>query len=153
RLLKRKVPRAGPASDRDDPGSNEPLYLRDLEAFLKLVRTEDPKARAQGLPFDLMDVALCEIVRYGVFNRQEMIADLRHLYTQLIMQMSEDRRWELYQHVNRFVQDMSLASVNAYLPFICHDDSLKIVSTAVIDFASVGPATETDPMASVRGLV
>src|SRR5262245_7034211 len=137
--MRRKSQRAGVPNRDDDSEIVAPLYVRDPERFIQLVKTDDPEARIKGLPFDLMEVATCEIGRYGLYHRPETTGDLRDLYAKWVMQMTEDRRWELYQHINRLVQDLHLASVTAYLPFICCDNSLRIVSTAVIDFASLGP--------------
>src|SRR5262245_21847502 len=105
---------------------------------------DDSKARFAALD-SLDDLLLCETVRYGVFNKQEMIGPLASVYRGPVMQMSEDRRLSVQRHVAGFVEHTSIVSANAFLPFIAEDDARAVVSTAVIDYVSLGLLTDGDP--------
>jgi hypothetical protein len=48
---------------------------------------------------------------------------------------------------------ISVVSINAFLPFIAEDNSRRIVSTAVIDYVSLGPLTDGDPMSRVKDVI
>src|SRR5207248_3060056 len=91
------------------------------------------------------DFVLCEIVRYGFYNRKEMIAPLAKLYREYVMKMTEDDRLGLYRHIVGLVQEAPFVSINALWPFIAEDSLRGIVATAVIDYVSLGPLSDNDP--------
>jgi hypothetical protein len=113
------------------------------------VTTHDAKKRLEGFKY-FDDIVLCEIVRYGIYNRPEMIAPLSELYQKLVTQKPNDEKLELYRHIKGLVEHTSL-STNALLPFIAEESSRAVVSTAVIDYASFGPLTDDDPMKPSKG--
>jgi hypothetical protein len=82
-----------------------------------------------------------------------MAAELRRFYRGFIMLASEEHRWALYQYIKGFVENTSFVSTSACLPFICDDNSLQIVSTAVIDYVSLGRILDGDPMTHVKGII
>ena len=119
---------------------------------------DDAKARFEGcrrsdhhLEFD--DLVLCEIIRYGFYNRDEMAGPLAAFYHGPVMELPEERRLRLYRHVAGMVEAGDSISVNAFLPFIVEDDSWKIVGTAVVDWISLGGLTGNDPMSRVKDIV
>jgi hypothetical protein len=112
----------------------------------------DSEARFAALE-TLDDLLLVEVVRYGVFNKQEMIGPLASFYRGPVMEMPEERRFAVYQHVAGFVEHTSIVSVNAFLPFIAEDDSRPLVAKAVIDYVSLGPLTDGDPMSRVKDII
>lgn len=128
------------------------LFQSDLKRFSELVRNDDSKARFAALE-TLDDLLLVEVIRYGVFNNQEMIAPLITLYRGPVMQMSEDRRSAVYEHVAGFVEHTSIVSVNAFLPFITEDNARLLVARAVIDYVSLGSLTDGDPMSRVKDII
>ncbi len=69
------------------------------------------------------------------------------------MKLPEERRFTLSRHVYGMVEAGDSISVNAFLPFIFEDDSGRIVGSAVIDFVSLGPLTDNDPMSCVKRVV
>jgi hypothetical protein len=128
------------------------LFQTDLNRFWEIVTNDDSEARFNALPsFD--DLLLCEVVRYGVFYKQEMIGPLASFYRGPVMQVPEDRRLAVYRHVAGFVEHTSIVSTNAFLPFIAEDDAMAIVSTAVIDYVSLGLLTNGDPMSRVKDII
>jgi len=131
----------------------EPLiFLSDPDRFMELVMTDDIQARFDGFSFQ-DDFILCEIVRYGVYNDQNMIAGLAEFYKGAVMLKPEEERFEIYQHVSDLVANTSFVSANALLPFIAEDNSRKIVSTAVIDYVSIAPLTENDAMSRPKDII
>jgi hypothetical protein len=128
------------------------LLVTNPTRFMELIHTEDPEARRAGLE-SFEDLVLCEIIRYGLYNREGMIAPLAKLYRELVASEPEERRFGLYRHVAGFVQNTSVVSTNALLPFIAEEISFRIVSTAVIDYVSLGPVTDRDPMSRVNDII
>jgi len=119
------------------------LFLTDPQRFWELVTTDDQQKRLDGLGVS-DDLVLCEIVRYGFYNRQEMIGPLAKFYREWVMKMPEDRRFGLYRHIVGFVENTSVVSINAFLPFIAEDSSRMMVATAVIDYVSLGSLNLAD---------
>jgi hypothetical protein len=129
------------------------LFQSDLNRFWEIVTNDDSKARFAALE-TLDDLLLVEVVRYGVFNKQEMIGPLASFYRGPVMEMPEERRFAVYQHVAGFVEHTSIVSVNAFLPFIAEDDARLLVAKAVIDYVSLGPPlTDGDPMSRVKDII
>lgn len=129
------------------------LFLANPELFMELVLVEDPEKRFDGLKGNFDDMALCEIVRYGVYNDPKMIGPLAHFYKEHVCAILEERRWQIFRHVSGLAQETSFVSINAFLPFIIEDHSLRIVSTAVIDYVSIGDLTDGDPMSRVKDII
>ena len=67
--------------------------------------------------------------------------------------MAEEQRYAVYRHVAGFVEHTTVVSINAFLPFIAEDNSKMIVSTAVINYVSLGPFTDGDPMSRVKDII
>ena len=135
--------------------SNDPetlIFQSDPKRFMDLVMTDDAKTRLDGFTL-LNDIALCEIVRYGVYSDENMISDLSQFYREIIMEREEEQRFELYQHVAGLVENVPFVSANAFLPFIAEDTARRIVSTAVIDYVSSGQLTDNDPMSRPKDII
>lgn len=126
------------------------LLLTNPKGFLELVLTDDPAKRVEALCGSLDDMALCEIVRYGVYNDQKMIEPLAAFYKKYFSAVPEERRWQISRHVLGLVQETTFVSTNAFLPFIVEDRSSRIVSTAVIDYVSLGDISDGDAMSRVK---
>ena len=69
------------------------------------------------------------------------------------MRMTEEQRYAVYRHVAGFVEHTTVVSINAFLPFIAEDNSKMIVLTAVINYVSLGPLTDGDPMSRVKDII
>jgi hypothetical protein len=52
-----------------------------------------------------------------------------------------------------FIENTSVVSTNALLPFIAEDEARMIVSTAIIDYVSLSPLSDSDPMSRVKDIV
>lgn len=127
------------------------IFLTDPKRFLEVAANDDNEQRLAALAnFD--DVVLCEIVRYGLYNREDMIAPLAAFYRDFVMRLLEERRFQISRHIMNLV-DVSCVSINALLPFIAGDDARAVVSTCVIDFVSLGQLTDDDPMSRVKDII
>jgi hypothetical protein len=138
-------------SNQEMSSQNQFLFQANPDRFQQILTDEDVERRVAANP-TVDDLLLCEVVRYGIFNKTEMIGPLAKLYQTLKTKMSEQRRYAVYRHVFDFVEN-SPVSVNAFLPFIVHEDAGFIAATAVIDYVSLGPLTNDDPMSRVKDIV
>ena len=130
------------------------LIQKDPKAFMDVVFTDDQNVRLEKLNSSLDDIALCEIIRYGAFNDSAMIGPLAELYKNAVLPtLSEARRWNLYRQVNQLMDAVEFVSVNALLPFIAEEESQRIVSSAVIDYASLRPLTDNDEMSGPKDII
>ena len=132
--------------------ANSLKYLQDPRGFMEVVMNHDPDARHNALKH-FVDIAICEIVRLGVFNDLRMIDPLRQFYRQVIVKAPENKRFEIFNHVKGLVENTDFVSANAFLPFIVEDTSRGVVSTAVIDYVSLAGLTDADPMSRVKDIV
>ena len=132
--------------------SRQPILLTDPDRFMKIVTTDDPEERIKELGY-FDDIALCEIIRYGVYNDEDMVPDLAEFYREMMMKAPEESRIEIYRHVAGMVENTTIVSVNAFLPFIAEDTFRGVVATAVIDYASLGPLTNEDPMSCTNDII
>jgi hypothetical protein len=134
--------------------SNEksPLFVTDPDLFQKIVMEDDKDKRFTSIS-TLDDLLLCEVIRYGIYNKQEMIGPLANLYRQMMTKIPEEDRFSIYQHVVGFVENTSAVSVNAFLPFIAEETATIIVSNAVVDYVSLGPLSDNDPMSRVKDII
>ena len=130
------------------------LFTSDIKAFMTVVMEENADARFEALKANTDDVILCEIVRYGVFNDSAMARPLADLYQQVVLRnYSDEQRWKLFMHIKGLVDHVEFVSANALLPFIVEEPLPEIVSTAVIDYVSVSPLTDGDPMSRPKDVV
>ncbi|MDR3468560.1 MAG: hypothetical protein P4M07_21725 [Xanthobacteraceae bacterium] len=128
------------------------LFQTDPDRFWDVVSNENPKERVAALE-SIDDMLLCEVLRYGLLNRTEMISPLASLYRDLFMQVPVERRFEVSRHASAFVDQTTIVSANALLPFIAEDTEAAIVSSAVIDYVSFSPLTNNDPMSRVKDII
>ena len=119
---------------------------------MEAVMNHDPEARLNSLKW-FVDIAICEIVRYGIFNDEKMIQPLGQFYQQFVMKAPEETRFEVFTHVKGMVGNTDFVSANAFLPFIAEDSGRAIVSTAVIDYVSLAPLTNGDRMSRVKDII
>jgi len=128
------------------------LVEMDSDLFLKIVMNDDTDKRFASLT-RLDDLLLCEVVRYGLYNKPEMIGVLANLYRRAVAKIPEEDRHSVYRHVAAFVEGVPAVSANAFLPFILGETATRIVATAVVDYVSLGPLTDSDPMSRVKDVI
>ena len=78
------------------------LFETNPDRFQKILVDGDAGARFAALD-RIDDMLLCEAVRFGLYNREEMIGPLAALYHGPVMEMPETRRLAVEQHVAGFV--------------------------------------------------
>lgn len=129
------------------------LFQTDIERFHQLVLNDNDKERIKAFANNIHDLALCEILRYGLRNDTAMIPRLQRPYREFMANMPEARCIGIYKHVVWFIENIPAVTVNALLPFIGEDPRRLIASSAVIDFVSLGRLVDGDPMTNVRAII
>jgi hypothetical protein len=132
----------------------KPQFWTDPERFTKNLLDQDEEARFRQYK-DARDCLFGEIARYGFrFHRPEWIVPLRRMYEDLIAKgMSVEQRDEVLQCITTMVEGTKAMTVNAFLPFICQDPDRGIVAKASIEYVSLGPSLDDDPMECPKELI
>lgn len=126
-----------------------PLLLENPRAFMAIVMNHDPVTRVRSL-YTYDDAVTCEIMRHGIFNDTSKLPELEQLYYGIVLPVPVERRKEIYGHVKMIVSGLGSTTVPALTPFMLLDDDIGIVSTATIDYASLGDLVDGDPMTRPR---
>jgi len=134
----------------------EPLFFSDPERFVRSLggqEGQDELARQREYRC-IQDYLFGEIYRFGYFNDPAMITPLGQFYRMLLENgLDADKRFEVCHHIGGVLTHAKGLSLDALLPFICWDPDRAIVSTATIDYASVGSLVGNDPMGRPRELI
>jgi hypothetical protein len=128
------------------------LFESDPRRFMELVAADDLQARVDAFQ-DLDDLLICEIARFGVTADIGMMPHISRLYQDHAMQVAVEHRMRLYESIAAMVEQVSAVSAKAFLPFIVEDDARGIVSTAVVDYVSLAPLTDNDPMSRPNDII
>ncbi len=128
------------------------LLITDPQSFMAVVQEHDPEKRIQSL-HTLDDMMTCEALRHGIFNDREALPSLMQFYNEIFLQAPVERRKEIYGHVAMIVPQLGGETAGALTPFMLLDPDIGIVSTATIDYASLGSLLESDPMTRVKDAV
>jgi hypothetical protein len=135
------------------PDEEKWLFQTDPERFWQIVKNDNWQERLTALD-TYGNILVGEAVRYGFFNNQDMIGPLTGIYREFAMKkMPEEERYAASRHAADFVAQTTVVSINALLPFIVEDISRPVVSTAVIDYVSLGSLTDGDPMSRVKDII
>ncbi|MGP0088751.1 MAG: hypothetical protein ACLPKB_02140 [Xanthobacteraceae bacterium] len=130
----------------------ELLLFSNPEAFMAVVNNHDETERAQVLS-TLDDMVTCEVLRHGIFNDQRGLPHLIKFYDEVFMQAPVDRRRQIYRHVAMIVPQLGGWTVGAFTPFMLLDTDIGIVSTATVDYTSLGTLLKDDPMTRPRDAI
>jgi hypothetical protein len=131
--------------ERKMPKDSEILLTSDPVAFMNVVEEPDPGKRVRRL-HTLDDMMVCEALRYGIYNERTALRALMQFYKEVFLQESVDRRHEIYKHVATIVPEIGGSVAGAITPFMLLDIDMGIVSTATIDYTSLGTLLNDDPM-------
>jgi hypothetical protein len=130
------------------------LFTSDINKFMDIAMNDDAAERAEALSGNKSDIALCEIVRFGVMFKREMAASVKELFQRVVLpDYSQEERRQLFMHIKGLVDNIERMSANALLPFILYESSTHIVSTAVIDYVAVGTIINNDPLGRAKDIV
>ncbi len=125
--------------------SAELLLLSDPQAFMDVVHEHNIEQRMKSL-HTLDDIVTCEVLRHGIFNDQAALPGLVEFYSQVFLPEPVDRRRAVYRHVSMIVPQLGSETAGAFTPFMMLDPDAGIVSTATIDYASIGALIASDPL-------
>lgn len=129
------------------------LFETNPEEFVNATMMFTFEDRVRALKGNMEDVALCEIIRYGR-PYGPSLEPLFKLYREVVLGFPVQRRFHLFGHIRRVVEeDREWVSQRALLPFIVVEPLRDIVATAVIDYVSVGPLNNDDPMTRPKEIV
>jgi hypothetical protein len=146
------VPRK-PDDENAADGERQMLIRTDPRRFLSIAAIDDEKERLSSLHW-IDDILLCEIVHYGIRNDAKSIPHLWQLYPYLIENdMPVAMRRSVFEEVKGLVTGTDFVSANAILPFICSETDVALVSTSVIDFVSLAPVRDNDPMSTSLDII
>jgi hypothetical protein len=112
---------------------------------MDLVQEPERNERFRGL-HTLDDRMVCEALRHGIYNDQSALRSLMQFYYDVFLKASVDRRRAIYSHVPMIVSEIGGWAAGAMTPFMLLDRNPAIVSTATIDYASLGSLANGDPM-------
>lgn len=125
--------------------SSHILCRENPEAFMQLMMNDNSKERLSGLR-TIDDLIVCECLRYGYYNDPAMIKDLIKLFDEIYSGQSEEIKRRIYSHVAMIVPQLGGDLAGAFTPFMMLEDDLGIVSTATVDYASIGTLSDNNPM-------
>ncbi|WP_054109660.1 tetratricopeptide repeat protein [Novosphingobium sp. AAP83] len=135
-----------------------PLVRRDFDGFRRLaldVEGREEREKALLKAGGVIDALMGEIIRAGYFTDADTFAYAGEKYRKACEEGLEmELRKRLFQEVTAFTQHFDDCTATAYLPFICDEEDKGIVSTATLDYVSVGKVAEgADPLLLPRHLV
>lgn len=123
----------------------KPLLLSDPRRFMEIVQNHDDETRVRSL-HTLDDMMACEALRHGIYNDPTKLPQLAEFYRRYFLEAPVERRREIYGHVAMIVEQIGGWTAGALTPFMLLDTDLGVVSTATIDYTSVGSLLGDDPM-------
>ena len=121
------------------------LALTNAKEFMNIVSTDSAKERIDALQ-TLDDLVICENLRYGIYNDQKSLPELIEFYTSVFIKAQTERRFEIYRYLVDIVSQIGGHTVGALTPFMLLDPDKQIVSTATVDYCSLGTLLNNDPM-------
>jgi hypothetical protein len=140
-------------TDSNDATSWKPQFWTDPERFAEsMLKDGETRLRQYKVAQDFL---FGEITRYGFqFHRPEWITPLRGLYEEFVRHgIPTEQRLEVLEYITAMVQNTKAITVNAFLPFICEDPDRRIVARASIEYVSLGPLLNSDPMGFPKHLI
>lgn len=130
----------------------ELLLLADPKRFMEIVQNHDTETRVKSLK-SLDDMMACEALRHGIYNDPAKLPELAEFYRRYFLEAPAERRREIYRHVAMIVEQIGGWTAGALTPFMLLDTDLGVVSTATIDYTSVGSIIVDDPMTRPKDVV
>jgi hypothetical protein len=130
----------------------ELLLMSDPKLFMAVVHEQDPEKRVRSL-HTLDDLMTCEALRHGIVDDHAALPSLIRLYNEIFLQAPVDRRREIYRHIAMIVPQIGGWTAGAMTPFMLLDPDTGIVSTATIDYASLGSLLNDDPMTRPKDVI
>ncbi len=131
----------------------QPQPLTDPEQFFKNMLNPDEAERVRAYKY-AKDFLYGEAIRYGYLNDPASAPTLRQLFDYFIEKgMPAAHRMDVLRHVIPTVESNNSVSVGALFPFICQDPDRGVASTAALEYVSLGPLIDNDPMSRPKELI
>jgi len=93
------------------------------------------------------DLVTCECLRHGITNDISALPDIISLFDNQFVHLPLSDKRRIYSHVAHIIPQLGGDYAGAFTPFMMLDRDIGIVSTATIDYTSIGSLIEDDPMA------
>lgn len=126
-----------------------PLFRNNEELFMNLTLSEDAEARNSVLT-NIYDKIVSEIIRYGIYSDNEKFDFIVSFYRDEFIDFPETERRSIYEFTKNAVQNIGGDAIGAFTIFMVVERSKRIVSTATIDYVSMGSVIDDDPMSRPR---
>jgi len=130
----------------------ELLLISDPKLFMAIIHEQDPAKRVRSL-HTLDDLVTCEALRHGIFDDRAALPSLIRFYNEIFLQARVERRREIYRHIAMIVPQVGGWTAGAMTPFMLLDPDMGIVSTATVDYASLGSLLNDDPMSRPKDAI
>jgi hypothetical protein len=118
----------------------------DPERFMAVVLNKDKTERYAAFT-QVDDLVTCECLRHGITNDISALPDVISLFDNQFINLPLSDKRRIYSHVAYIVPQLGGDYAGAFTPFMMLDRDISIVSTATIDYTSIGSLIEDDPMA------
>lgn len=113
--------------------------------FMAIVLNDSITERYANLT-TIDDLITCECIRFGYYNDPAAIPDIITLFNDIFLEQTLETKRRVYSHVSMIVSEFGGRLAPALIPFIMLDTELSIVSTATVDYTSLGPLIDNNPM-------
>jgi hypothetical protein len=130
-----------------------PLFANDERLWDQITLDCDLGERiaADG---DMREILAGIILKFGNVADQQTLVNVGLLYRACVdAGMPLEHRWQVFLFLTGAVQHTTTTDVGMYMPFIFDEPHTGIVSTATIDYASLGSLIDNDPMGRPKELV
>ena len=103
---------------------------------------------------DMREALAGAILKFGNRMDEETELKLQALYQLcLICEMPIEHRWQVFAFITEAVQHTEVIGIGVYVPFILEEPDRGIVCTAAIDYTSLGPLIDDDPMSRPKEII
>lgn len=126
-----------------------PLYLRDPRKFFEVFQNPSVQERFDNYK-TIDEVAVCEFFHHAYLSTQEHFVEIGRFYENAISKAPLEVRRDIFRHVKGLIEAIGRQWVEALVPIWAYETDLAIVSTAVLDYASMGAIQNDDPMFRVK---
>jgi len=128
---------------------NESILLSDPPRFMEAVQEHDREARFRELA-TVEDRVVCESLRHGLFPGPDSVPSIIGEYTGDFLTFSVGDRRRVYEHLMAYVGNLGGDAATACVAFMMLEPDLGLASTATLDYASMAPLIDDDPMTRPR---
>ena len=131
-----------------------PMFAHDPDRWERIAFDSGLAGQIDAADGDLREILASFILKFANADDEQTVTSIRRLY-QLCLDagMPVEHRRDVFDFVTGAVQNTSTIDVGVYMPFIVEDADPGIVSTATVDYTSLGSLIGDDPMTRPKELV